>query len=59
MGEGKVHKAKDTPWDAVLLGSVVCTVMTNIRKKNKTTPMIMSFLCTYGLIVCLKSKLGA
>jgi len=24
-------KAKDTPWDAVLMGSVVCTVATNVR----------------------------
>lgn len=26
----KAIKAKDTPWDAVLTGSVVCTVVTNV-----------------------------
>ena len=27
---GRAIKAKDTPWDAVLMGSVACTVSTNI-----------------------------
>jgi len=26
----KVYKAKDTPWDAVLMGSVVCTVTAKV-----------------------------
>ena len=26
-----MYKAKDTPWDAVLVGSVVCTVTANVQ----------------------------
>jgi len=26
-----LYKAKDTPWDAVLVGSVVCTVAANVQ----------------------------
>lgn len=32
-----VYKAKDTPWDAVLMGSVVCTVATNVTQLCYTT----------------------
>jgi hypothetical protein len=28
----KVYKAKDSPWDAVLMGSVASTVGTNVCK---------------------------
>jgi hypothetical protein len=29
---GRAIKAKDTPWDAVLMGSVACTVDANITQ---------------------------
>lgn len=36
-------KAKDSPWDAVLMGSVASTVNTNIRKANRKRLFISVF----------------
>lgn len=53
------YKRKDTPWDAVLMGSVACTVNTKVQIFVQITNILTLFLnfdragiFITGLIVC-------